>query len=49
MEDDFAKLNGRIIERKVISIYMLFVLVVLVAEIVIKGNVWFIKIGRAHV
>lgn len=42
MEDDFAKFNGRIIERKVISIYMLFILVVLVAEIAIKGNIWFI-------
>ena len=42
MDDDFAKFNGRIIERKVISIYMLFILVVLVAEIAVKGNIWFI-------
>ena len=42
MDDDFTKFNGRIIERKVISIYMLFILVVLVAEIAVKGNIWFI-------
>ncbi len=42
LDDDFAKFNGRIIERKVISIYMLFILVVLVAEIAVKGNIWFI-------
>ena len=42
LDDDFAKFNGSIIERKVISIYMLFILVVLVAEIAVKGNIWFI-------